>query len=122
MTNKKAAELHAKTLYAEEGGHLIEEKSAAGAIGLNPLAIEDELRDGALASVGDDFGGGSRVGIDIDLAVGDGVGCEESLGLAAIATPWGGVDEQFHASILRRGRRMTGMCVIAWQKDASIGV
>ena len=106
----------------EEGRHLIEEEAAAGEIGLNPFAVEDELGDGALARVGDDLGGGSGVGIDIDLAVGDGVGREETLGLAAVLAPGSGVDEQFHASILRRGRRMTGMRVIAGEKDASMEV
>ena len=94
----------------------------AGTVGLNPLAVEDELGDGALAGVGDDVGGGSGIGIDVDLAVGDGVGGEETLGLTAVSTPGSGVDEQFHASILRRGRRMTGMRVIAGEKDASMEV
>ena len=75
----------------------------AGAIGLNPLAVEDKLGNGALAGVGDDFGGGTGCGIDVDLSVGDGMVGEETLGSAAVSTPGGRVDEQFHISILREG-------------------
>ena len=89
MTNKK--------LYMEEGGHFVVEEAVAGAIGLNPFAVEDELGDGALAGVGDDLGGGAGGGLDVDLGVGDGVGGEETLGLAAVAAPGGGVDEEFHS-------------------------
>jgi hypothetical protein len=48
------------------------------------------------------------------------VGGEETLGLAAIATPRGRVDEEFHGSILRRGRGMTVRGVIAEEKDTSM--
>jgi hypothetical protein len=36
---------------------------------------------------------------------------EETLGLAAVAAPGGGVDEESHESILRRGRGFAGRCV-----------
>ena len=69
------------------------EEAAAGAIGLNPPAVEDELRDGALTGVSDDLGCGAWGGFDVDLGVGDGMVSEETLGLAAVATPCGGVNE-----------------------------
>ena len=79
------------------------QEALAGSIGLNPLSVEDELWDGALAGVRDDFVGCSGGGLDVDLGIGNGMGGEETFGLAAIATPWGGVDDQFHGSILREG-------------------
>ena len=90
-----------KTLDAEEGGHFVVEEAAAGLIGLDPFSVEDELGDGALAGVGDDVVGGAGDGFDVDLVEGDGVGGEEAFGLAAVAAPGGGVEEQFHGSILR---------------------
>ena len=92
-----------KRLYAEEGGHFVVEEAATGTVGLNPTAVEDELGDGALAGVGEDFGCRAGGGLDVDVGVGDGVGGEETLGLATVAAPGGGVDEEFHASILREG-------------------
>ena len=77
------------------------EEASAGAVGLDPFAVEDELRDGALADVGDDLVGGAGGGLDVDLFVGDGVRGEEALGLAAVAAPGGGVEDEFHGSILR---------------------
>src|ERR1017187_3316493 len=87
-------------LYAEERGHLFVEEAAAGAIRLDPFAVEDELGDGALADVGDDLFGGAGSGLDVDLSVGNGVLCEEAFGSAAVAAPGGRVDDQFHSSIL----------------------
>ena len=87
-------------LYAEERGHFVVEEAAAGAIGLDPFAVEDELWDGALADVGDDLFGGSGSGLDVDLSVGNGVLCEEAFGGSAVAAPGGRVEDQFHSSIL----------------------
>jgi len=79
------------------------QEALAWSIGLNPLSVEDELRDGALAGVRDDFVGCSGGGLDVDLGIGDRVVSEETLGLATVSTPGGGVDDQFHGSILREG-------------------
>ena len=87
-------------LYAEEGSHLFVEEAASGTIGLDPFAVEDELRDGALADVGEDLLGGAGSDLDVDLGVRDGVLCEETLGSAAVAAPGGRVEDQFHSSIL----------------------
>ena len=59
----------------------------AGAVGLNPLAVEDELGDGTFAGVGDDLFGGAGGGFDVDFGEGDGMGGEETLGFAAVAAP-----------------------------------
>jgi hypothetical protein len=89
----------------EEGGHFVVEEALAGAVGLDPFAVEDELGDGSLADVGDDEVGGSGSAFDIDLGVGDRVLGEEALGFAAVAAPACGVEEKFHEAILREGIR-----------------
>ncbi len=92
MPSERARERRGLFGDAEEFGHLVMEEALAGTVGLDPLAVEDELGDGALAGVGDDFVGGTGGGFDVDLGVGDGVAGEEALGLAAVAAPFGGVE------------------------------
>ena len=72
---------------AEELGHLVVEEAEAGAVGLNPFAVDDELRDGALTYVGQDEVGGAGGVFDIDLLEGDVVRVEEALCFAAVAAP-----------------------------------
>ena len=72
---------------AEEFGHLVIEEAFARFIGLDPLAVENELRDGSLAGVLDDEFGGAGGVLDVDFGVGDLVGLEEALGLTTITTP-----------------------------------
>jgi len=74
---------------AEELSHFLVQEAAAGTVGLNPFAVEDELRDGALADLGDDLVGGAGGALDVDLGEGDGVAGEKTLGLAAVAAPVG---------------------------------
>ena len=74
---------------AEERRHFLMQKAVARAVGLNPFAVEDELRDGALAGVGDDLVGCAGSALDIDLSEGDGVAGEKALRLAAVAAPVG---------------------------------
>jgi hypothetical protein len=95
---------------AEEVGHLIVEEAFAWAVGLDPLAVDDELGDGALAYVGDDEVGGAGGVLDVDLFVGDVVRDEEALGFAAVAAPGGGVDGEIHRVLfyLLRGRGRSG--------------
>ena len=64
-------------------------EATAGAIGLDPFAVEDELRDGALAGVGDDLVGCTGGALDVDFGEGDGVAGEKAFGLAAVAAPVG---------------------------------
>ena len=58
-------------------------------IGLNPLSVENELRDGALAGVCDDLGCCAGGGFDVDFFIRNCVLIEKALGLAAIAAPVG---------------------------------
>jgi len=89
---------------SESGEQFVDEQAAAGLIGLEPFAIDDELRDGALADAVDEFGRGGRVGVDIDLGVCDAVLIEKLLGGAAIAAPGGGVNLHVHREILPKLR------------------
>jgi len=79
----------------------VEEEAAAGLVGLEPLAVNDELGDGALADAAQDFSRGLVIAIDVDLGVLDAVGIEELSGLAAIPAPGGRVKLHFHGGILR---------------------
>jgi hypothetical protein len=79
---------------------LVEEQAAPRLIGLEPFAIDDQLRDGTLAHMAEDFGGGGGVKIDVDLGVFDSVGFEELLGSPAIAAPGSGVNLHLHSPIL----------------------
>ena len=63
------------------------EEPAAGAIGLNPLSVEHELRDGALADIGEDLVGSAGNALDVDFFLGDGMLSEKAFGLAAVAAP-----------------------------------
>ena len=90
--------------YTEELGHLVVEEAFARAVGLYPLAVENELRNGALADVGKNEVSGAGDLLDIDLVVGNVVGGEEALGFAAVAAPGSSVDSQLNCSILRERR------------------
>src|SRR5580658_7780138 len=81
---------------AEALRHFGVEEAAAGAVGLNPFAVDDELRDGALADVGEDFFGGAGGLLDVDLGVGNAVGFEKAFGLATVTAPGGGVNKDLH--------------------------
>lgn len=72
---------------AEELGHLVVEETEAGPVGLNPFAVDDELRDGALAYIFKDEISGAGGGFDIDFLEGDVVRVEEALCFAAVAAP-----------------------------------
>jgi hypothetical protein len=76
------------------------EKALAWTVRLNPFAVNDELGDGPLAHLPDNFFGGARTGLDIDLGIGDQVLFEETFGFAAIAAPRSGIDQHMHPSII----------------------
>ena len=73
----------------EESFHLVIEESLTWAVRLDPFAVEDELGDGSFAGVGDDKIGRAGGRLDVDFFVGNVVGGEEALGLAAVAAPGG---------------------------------
>jgi len=81
------------------------QEAEARFVGLDPLAVEDELRDGALAGLRDDLFGCAGGVFDVDLGEGDGVRCQEALCFAAVTAPVCGVDEQAHVYIVADSRR-----------------
>src|SRR6202041_2398833 len=76
------------------------EETFAGSVGLDPFAIDDELRDSAFAGALDDFVHGAGGGFDIDVFIGNVVLGEKAFGLAAVGAPGGGIDGEFHGLIL----------------------
>jgi hypothetical protein len=80
--------------------HFLVEKSAAWAVRLYPFAIDDELRNGPLAYVSDNFLRSAGAGLDINLGVSNRVLLEEAFGLAAIAAPRSGIHQDLHTSII----------------------
>jgi hypothetical protein len=76
--------------------HLVVKEAAAGGVGLKPFAIDDELGDGALAYVADQFVGGGAVGVDVDLGVLDSVRFQKLLGCTAISAPGSRVNLNLH--------------------------
>jgi len=80
----------------------VEEEAAAGFVGLEPLAVDYQLGDGALADAAEDLSRSGGVTVDVDLGVRDAVLIEELAGLAAIPAPGGTVKLHFHGGILRR--------------------
>lgn len=79
---------------------LIEKQSPTRLVRLKPLPVDDQLRDGPLAHVPDHLGRGSRIGIHINLRVGNPVRIQELLGRAAIPAPPGRINLHLHATIL----------------------
>ena len=76
-------------LYSKALGRLFVEKAFALAVRLEPFAIDDQLRDGALASSFDHFLGGSGSAFDIDVLEGNIVLFQEAFGFATIRAPEG---------------------------------
>src|SRR5579863_3018299 len=69
-------------------------------VGLEPLPLDDQLRDGALADMANHFRRSSGIEIDVNFGIGDSVGIEELFGGSAIAAPCSRVDPDVHALIL----------------------
>src|SRR6185437_7476239 len=72
---------------SEALAHFFVEQAFAGAVGLEPFAVNHQLRNGALADFAEHVVSGSRCGFDVDFGVGESVLVEEALGLAAVAAP-----------------------------------
>ena len=69
---------------------------------MNPLAVDDELRNRSLAYVLDEFVYCARCAFDINFIKRNVVLFEEVLGFAAIATPERCINRQIHSSIVAR--------------------
>jgi len=79
--------------------HFFVQEAFADPVGLDPFAVDHELRDGPLAGALDDFLGGSGRLFDIDVLEREVVPLQEALGFAAIGTPKGGIDDDLHAAM-----------------------
>ena len=86
---------------AQPDVQLIEKQAAAGAVGLKPFAVNDHLRNGALAHAPDDLIGGSRVLIDVDFRIGDAVFVKKLLRRPAVAAPGCRIHPHVHDAILQ---------------------
>jgi hypothetical protein len=86
---------------AEERRHFLVQEALARPVWLNPLTIEHELGDRALADVLEHFVRGSRDLLDVDLFVGDIVLGKKTLRFTAVAAPGGCVNGQIHTVSLR---------------------
>jgi len=78
----------------------IQKQAAPRFVGLEPLSVDDQLRNRALANVANHFGRGSRICIHVDLCVFDPVRIEKLLGGPAIPAPARGIDLHLHVHIL----------------------
>ena len=72
---------------SETGRHFFVQESFAGAIGLDPFAVDNELGNSTLASPLYDFGGGSGSGGDVHFFIRNVVLRQKALGFAAVGTP-----------------------------------
>jgi hypothetical protein len=77
-------------------GHFFVEETLAGAVGLNPLAVDDELWDGPFAGVLDYFVDRAGRRLNIDFGIGNIVLCQKALSFTAIGAPLGRVDGEVH--------------------------
>ena len=84
------------SLNTQAFGHLLVQKALARAVRLHPFAINDKLRDGALAGAGDHLVRGAGRGFDINIFEWDVMSLQKALGDAAVRTPEGGIDDNFH--------------------------
>ena len=83
--------------------HFVVKKASAGNVRLHPFAIDDKLRDGALAGALENLLGCARSGLHVDLFIGNVVLGQEALGLAAIRAPCGRVNGKIHNEIALSG-------------------
>jgi hypothetical protein len=75
-------------------------EALARTVGLDPFAVEYELRDRSLAHIPDDLIRGARAGLDIDFGEGNLVLLQEPFGFAAISAPGSGIDQHMHLLII----------------------
>lgn len=65
---------------AQKFRHFFVKEAFAGTVGLHPAAIDDDLRDRALAGLPNDLLGSTGSGLDVDLLIRDVVLLEKALG------------------------------------------
>jgi hypothetical protein len=85
--------------YAQALSHFLVQEAFAGPVRLHPLAVNDELRDGAFTRLLDYFVSGSGRVFNIDFTERDFMALEKALGFPAVWTPEAGIDSYFHRDI-----------------------
>jgi hypothetical protein len=86
-------------LDAQAFGHLVVEKALAWTVGLDPFTVNDELGDRAQTGVFDYLLSGAGSSFNVDVLERNIVFMQKALGHAAVRTPKGGIDSQFHGFI-----------------------
>ena len=76
--------------------HFLVQEALAGAIRLNPFAINHELRNGPFAGALDDFFSRAGGGFDVDFREREIVTFQEASGFAALRAPEGGVESDVY--------------------------
>ena len=94
--------------------HFLVEESVAGLIRLHPFAVDDELRDGALAGTRDDFLRRAGRGLDIDFGMGNVIALEKAFGFAAVRAPGRRVHDQGHISMINGRVDLGDWEVLSW--------
>ena len=94
-------------LHAQQRAHFFVEETLPGTIGLDPLAVNDELRNRTLADVFYEFVRCARSALDIDFVEGEVVLFQKALGFATIATPERGVNSQIHFYYRNKSKILT---------------
>jgi hypothetical protein len=83
-------------LDSQSRSHFFIEKTVPWAIRLDPLSINDKLRNGAFAGALDHLVGGAGGGFNVDVFVRNVVLGEKTLCLPAIRTPGRGINDDVH--------------------------
>jgi len=78
----------------------VKKEPAARLVGLEPLAVDHQLRYGPLAHVAHHLGRGGRIIVHVDFCISDAVRIEKLLGGPAIPATGRGVDLDVHGVIL----------------------
>ncbi|MGH9501429.1 MAG: hypothetical protein ACRD20_01120 [Terriglobales bacterium] len=87
-----------KLFYTQAFGHFLVEEALTQAVRLYPFAVDDELRDRALAGPLDHLIGSAGRGFYINFPEWDVVTLQEAFGDATIRAPDGGVQYEFQAA------------------------
>ena len=76
--------------------HLLVEKSLSRSVGLNPSAIDYELRNRSLSRTPDNLFGSPRSDFDVDFSERNIVLCQKALGRSAVGAPEGRINRDLH--------------------------
>ncbi len=90
--------------YPQAPVQLVDQQAAARRVGLEPLAIDHQLRNGALAHTAHYLRGRGGICVDIDFGVRNAMSVKKLLGGAAITAPGSGVNLHVHRGMILKLR------------------